>query len=38
MNLTTWDIIGIIIWVLIFLVILIKAIWLLIEYYLNNKE
>ncbi|GEM_PF-3343163 len=37
MELTTWDIIGIIILVLLFLVILVKALWLLVEYYLNNK-
>jgi hypothetical protein len=38
MELTTWEIIGIIVLILLFLFILLKAIWLLIRYYLDNKE
>ncbi len=38
MELTSWDIIGIVVLILIFLFVLIKAIWLLLEFYGNNKE
>jgi hypothetical protein len=38
MELTTWDIIGIIILVLLFLVILVKALWLLIKYYMRLNK
>ena len=38
MELTFWQIIGMIVLVLVFLIILFKAIWLVIEYTKNYKK